>query len=256
MEKIKLNELLDRVYELEGLIHLALNRDDNPEHLGELISRKGRLVAEAASFMATADVESVYEPPVVTVSRKETVVQDREMIPDNEMFTQTEIITNKAEEEPEILAPFGSVDDDTECSDDISAPDEEATLVAAVDVPVEKIESPLEREMVLDGLAGAEEKALDEIVGDMAGESMAIESREAAPKNEMRGRLVFTLNDRFRFKRELFGNSDADFNNTLSYIASFDSYPEAEDYFLSDLQWNPKREEVKDFLEILKKYFK
>ncbi|MDE6445206.1 MAG: hypothetical protein K2K64_12440 [Muribaculaceae bacterium] len=243
MDKIRLNELLDRVYELEGLIHLALNRDDNTEYLMELISRKGKLVGEAASF-APADIA---EGKMVN----EEVIKEEE--PVKEEIRQVE---DTQDEEPEILAPFGAVEDVPEYSEDEPAPDEEATLVATVDVPLEKIESPLERDIILDGLAGAEEKALEEIVGDIAKESIAAAPKTEPNRTEMRGRLVFTLNDKFRFKRELFGNSDAEFNNTLAYVASLDSYPEAEDYFLTDLQWNPKREEVKDFLEILKKYYK
>ena len=78
----------------------------------------------------------------------------------------------------------------------------------------------------------------------------------SAKSVEPRGRLVFTINDRYRFKRDLFCNSDAEFNTTLALVASMDSYEEAEDYFLDELQWNPQRQEVTDFLDILKNYFK
>ena len=42
MNKEELTGLLDCIYELEGLVHLALSRDDSPEALPELIARKGR----------------------------------------------------------------------------------------------------------------------------------------------------------------------------------------------------------------------
>lgn len=71
-----------------------------------------------------------------------------------------------------------------------------------------------------------------------------------------RGRLVFTINDRFRFKRELFNNSDINFNETLARVASMEGYEEAEDYFVDELQWDLERQDVADFLEILKNYFK
>lgn len=204
MNKEKLNELLDSVYELEGLIHLALGRDDNPEHLCELISRKGKAVAEMAAS----------EP-------------------------------SPAVEEAVIAENF----DSSFCMPDAPCPQD-----------------------LIDSEARMESEAIDEIVEEMARESMhnsASESdretisetiKESAPEsvNEeaVRGKLVFTLNDRFRFKRELFGNSDADFNNTLALVASMENYDEAEDYFLNELQWDPAREDVKDFLDILKKYFK
>ncbi len=73
---------------------------------------------------------------------------------------------------------------------------------------------------------------------------------------EPRGRLVFSINDRYRFKRELFKGSDMEFNTTLSLVASMDGYEEAEDYFLNELQWDEKSPDVIDFLEILKNYYK
>lgn len=61
----------------------------------------------------------------------------------------------------------------------------------------------------------------------------------------------FTLNDRFRFRRELFAGNDDDFNETLQLIADMDSYSEAEDYLLNDMMWNREDPAVVDFLEIL-----
>lgn len=61
----------------------------------------------------------------------------------------------------------------------------------------------------------------------------------------------FTLNDRFRFRRELFAGNDDDFNETLQLIADMESYTEAEDYLLCDLMWDRENPAVADFLEIL-----
>lgn len=62
---------------------------------------------------------------------------------------------------------------------------------------------------------------------------------------------AFTLNDRFRFRRELFNSNDADFTDTLNLISEMESYSEAEDYLLHDLMWNPENPSVVDFLEII-----
>lgn len=61
----------------------------------------------------------------------------------------------------------------------------------------------------------------------------------------------FTLNDRFRFRRELFAGNDDDFNETLQLIADMESYTEAEDYLLNDMMWDRENPAVADFLEIL-----
>ncbi len=66
---------------------------------------------------------------------------------------------------------------------------------------------------------------------------------------------AFCLNDRFRFKRELFGNSDAEFSSAMDMIAAMDNYDEAEEYFIGELEWDAENPEVVDFMEIIKGYF-
>lgn len=81
-------------------------------------------------------------------------------------------------------------------------------------------------------------------------------------KPELRGikkpkhdKPAFCLNDRFRFKRELFGNSDAEFSAAMNMIAAMDSYDEADEYFIGELGWNIETPEVADFMEIIRTYF-
>lgn len=71
-----------------------------------------------------------------------------------------------------------------------------------------------------------------------------------------RRRPLFSVNDRFRFRRELFSGSDDDFNAALGLAATMDSYDEAENYFFSELEWNPEDSVVMEFMEILHRYYK
>lgn len=66
---------------------------------------------------------------------------------------------------------------------------------------------------------------------------------------------AFCLNDRFRFRRELFSNSDAEFSAAMNMIAAMDNYEEAEEYFIGQLGWESENPEVADFMEIIKGYF-
>lgn len=68
-------------------------------------------------------------------------------------------------------------------------------------------------------------------------------------------RKAFTLNDKYRFRRELFGGSDSDFNHTLDLLMHMDSYDEACRYLLGDLCWDEGKPEVEDFLTIVKRHF-
>ncbi len=66
---------------------------------------------------------------------------------------------------------------------------------------------------------------------------------------------AFTLNDKYRFRRELFGGSDSDFSQTIGLIVQMNSYEEARDYLLHDLCWDSHNEAVEDFLTIINRHF-
>lgn len=66
---------------------------------------------------------------------------------------------------------------------------------------------------------------------------------------------AFCLNDRFRFRRALFGGSDSEFNAVMDHLATLSSFDDAEDYFYGELGFDPEDEVVMDFMEIIKNYF-
>ncbi|MBR1804092.1 MAG: hypothetical protein IJ775_04220 [Muribaculaceae bacterium] len=68
-------------------------------------------------------------------------------------------------------------------------------------------------------------------------------------------RRAFSVNDRFRFRRELFGNSEAEFVDAINMVESMHSYSEATDYFLDDLGWDENVPEVDEFLNIVRHHF-
>lgn len=74
-------------------------------------------------------------------------------------------------------------------------------------------------------------------------------------KGGRREKPAFCINDRFRFRRELFNNSDTEFSAAMDKVTTMSGYEEAENYFLGDLGWDPESPEVIDFLEIIKLYF-
>lgn len=66
---------------------------------------------------------------------------------------------------------------------------------------------------------------------------------------------VFCLNDRFKFRRVIFGGSDADFNAAMDFLATLETYEEAEDYFYNDLGLDPAGEDVIEFMDVIKTYY-
>lgn len=66
---------------------------------------------------------------------------------------------------------------------------------------------------------------------------------------------AFTINDRFRYNRTLFHDSPEEFDETLNIIAGMTDFDEAEEYFYNDLCWDPDDEDVKGFMETVRRHF-
>lgn len=207
MNNDQLNSLLDSIYELEGLVHLAIAREDIPDSLPTLIARKGEELAARAGSLRPI-LQELQEPSGPT---------ENQVLPRDIDYPAIPV---------EVQNPCRIIEDSTISTDETEAGDVADTEYRSDSGYMPNLE-------------------------DMPADTVKTPEKDS----KTRGRLVFSINDRFRFKRELFGNSDADFNNTLALVASMEDYEEAEDYFAGELQWDKSRAEVADFLEILKKYF-
>lgn len=139
--------------------------------------------------------------------------------------------------------------------------------VAAEEQPAEKpVEQPAETAEEEAVAESAIEEETDDAVADNApvsptiNDTLGTETQLTLDERLARERAAdiskaFTLNDRFRFRRELFNNSDEEFKETLDVVASMTSMDEAEDYFFNDLCWDPAKDEVKEFMAIVAKHF-
>ncbi len=66
---------------------------------------------------------------------------------------------------------------------------------------------------------------------------------------------AFTLNDKFRFVRDVFNGNDADFTETVNVLQEMTSYKEAYQYLVEDLQLDPEEPAVADFIDVVARYF-
>lgn len=64
-----------------------------------------------------------------------------------------------------------------------------------------------------------------------------------------------SLNDKFRFRRELFNFSDEEMEETLDVISNMSSGDEIDEYLFNDLCWDQENEVVRDFMSIVKARF-
>ena len=74
-------------------------------------------------------------------------------------------------------------------------------------------------------------------------------------KNFSDFRKAFSLNDRFRFRRELFGGDEARMNKVINDLNDLNSYEDSVTYLNNELKWNIEDEAVADFIKLLEKRF-
>ncbi len=74
-------------------------------------------------------------------------------------------------------------------------------------------------------------------------------------KNLSDFRKAFSLNDRFRFRRELFGGDEARMNKAINDLNELHSYEDSITYLNNELKWNIEDEAVADFIKLLEKRF-
>lgn len=94
---------------------------------------------------------------------------------------------------------------------------------------------------------------------EAAGESQPADVNEEEPEpvvikspfNQDKTGIRFSINDRIRFSRELFGGNTALFDSTIRFIEDLPDWMDVEDYFYTEQEWDPSRREVAEFTELL-----
>lgn len=224
----QLSEMLDKVYELEGLVLLALSRDGNRDSIERLINVKIGELGSSADTPDTHPVGGGFDfDASYNLEETETKAE-----PDPEPAS---VAMPPVEESP---ATSPAVEPSAPALSPASAVEPAAPApVVEPAAPVAVVEPPV--------IAPAPQTP-----------APVTQTETPAPaRSGVAGRLVFSINDRYRYRRELFAGNDAAFSDALSRVAAMDSYDEAEGYFLEDCQWDPERPEVVDFMAVLRKYF-
>ena len=232
------------VHELKYLMD-SFTKEPTPT-LSELLKRsitrmKGRLdelqqevdavqVISPSAVEETAEEEdevagSEEDSPVIIQSLESVVVKEDE---------EGEAIV--AEEKPVVIAAAAE-----------TAAEEAAEAAAAEEEEEEEEEEGKKEEPVI-----VEEPVVETVV------------KEEEPKSAVLGeslklsaglRHAISLNDSFRFSRELFGGNTDLMNRVIEQISVMSSYKTAVAFLSSKVELNEEKEAVNDFLELLKKYF-
>ncbi|MGN1265356.1 MAG: hypothetical protein ACI4UL_06015 [Muribaculaceae bacterium] len=267
-----LEQLLKQVLELEGLILVAQKRgDETPSMVYQLIGEKaaeiGTFAPASAPVAKPADenaidalpddditVEFVDEDSAESAEEPETAAEPQ---PEPEQPDEVEV---EAEPEEEIVVVEPIVEETPE--EEIAADADETAAEEEITVeedPAEEISEEDDEDVSVEAdeeiADDAEPITADDFENDEEDEE-AMRLDEALQRNMSKDlRHAFSLNDRYRYRRELFGNSDSVMNDTLNLIDSMSTFDEAEDYFYNDLEWEHDSPEVADFMVIIKNHF-
>lgn len=246
---MEIENIKDAVYELEGLLELAELREDKLPALIPLMKNKLDTINSLfAGLTDEAPRPEAMESPQLSDAAEEAVEEEDEDSP--------ALYNTPDDEDEEVFVPLISP----------LAQEEPETPVDVPTIPV--VPNDLAEEKVV------EQETVTETYGDDFSSSYTAEyeipddddeqpaespaPKEATPRHPVdpnAPKPAFCINDRFRFRRELFGNSDAEFNAAMDLVATMDDYEEAEAYFFVDRGWNPEQPEVMDFMAIIHNYF-
>ncbi len=247
-----LETLLKQVLELEGLLLIAEKRgDDVPNLVFDMIKQKAAAIGELAGVAASDNKQGIDALPDDEPDDDITVeFVDDEDAPSAAEPVEAESSAPVAAEPEPVVAPEPSVVSEPE---PVVAP-EPSVVSEPEPTPVDEPESePVEAPTPAPEEVEPEAE-FEEFEPDPDDQPLTLD--EALHRDMTKDlRQAFSLNDRYRYRRELFGNSDSVMNETLNLIEAMHSFDEAEDYFYNDLQWEHDSPEVADFMVIIKNHF-
>ena len=264
-----LEQLLKQVLELEGLILVAQRRgEETPLAVHQLISEKAAQIGAFAAAEKPADepatqnaIDALPDDEPDDDITLEFVDEDADTADEDAAAADTAAADEEPQPEPEVTVV---VDDEPEVVVEVVPEPEPAEEPEAEPQPEPEPEpESIEEEATAQEAADAESEP--EIAADAepvtADDFTTVDDEpvrldEALQRNMVKDlHHAFSLNDRFRYRRELFGNSDQVMEETLNHIESMATFDEAENYFYNDLEWEYDSPEVADFMVIIKNYF-
>lgn len=175
----------------------------------------------------------------------------------------------------QVISP-SAVEETAEEEDEVAGSEEDSPVIiqsleSVVVKEDEEGEAIVAEEKPVVIAAAAETAAAEEEEEGKKEESAIVEEpvvetvvKEEEPKSAVLGeslklsaglRHAISLNDSFRFSRELFGGDTDLMNRVIEQISVMSSYKTAVAFLSSKVELNEEKEAVNDFLELLKKFF-
>lgn len=222
------------VHELKYLMD-SFTKEPTPT-LSELLKRSiTRMQGRLEELQQEVDAVQVISPSAV----EETAEEEDE-------------VAGSEEDSPVIIQSLESVVVKEDEEGEAIVAEEKPVVIAAAAETAEAAAAEEEEEGKKEESAIVEEPVVETVV------------KEEEPKSAVLGeslklsaglRHAISLNDSFRFSRELFGGNTDLMNRVIEQISVMSSYKTAVAFLSSKVELNEEKEAVNDFLELLKKYF-
>lgn len=122
----------------------------------------------------------------------------------------------------------------------------DATYVEVKDQEAESSEITDETEAATEAIEKEEERSNEEYEPQQPTADIP-----AAPRTPVNFARLFTLNDKFRFTREVFGGDERAFNDTLAVLSDMPSFEDAADFLYNDMMLDPADSNVAAFMAVI-----
>lgn len=145
---------------------------------------------------------------------------------------------------------------------DLLGGDYSETLFVKVDDSVEKA-NPLDFDLPKETTLTKEtniQKEKEELLAEMELNTKDIQPKPVSLNEKLANGIIIDLNDRIGFVKNLFANSDEDYNRVLNQLITYDNFEEARN-FIEDMvkpdygDWQGKEDYEQRFIEIIEKKF-
>ncbi len=251
MEK-QLQEILNTLYEAEGLLEMALRRA--PRNLETLAALAREKCFHAADLAAALQVTEAVKGEEKIETESVAAVHEPDVA--EQLFVE-KVAPKLAEKEPEFepeSEPTAVIQSERqEAAEQQEAALAEAPAETEAETEADDARLAAEAEFEQEEDADVEEEGEDTEAEEPVEEDPAPRAIPAKPRRPIA--TFFSINDKFRFRRELFGGSNPEWLDALALLETMNEMSEASDYLFDDLQWDPESLDVKAFMQILERYY-
>lgn len=256
---MEISQVYKKVVELEGLLLLLDTQDIEKAKadfiLTQLFEKVGEIDEELLSIRQQIIINNNYKTGI-SCEPSESGCGEKEMLTQKDLTDEIEEFESSATTEVE-----NSFQTSPSCEIEEASELEEISDSAVFEQKTDADEASEEQVLEVPGMttndvADVKEEQLsynDELPADI--NKADINKSVYVLKANGDIRKLFTINDNYKFRRQLFGNSQQNYIQALDYIQKLKSAQAAEDYIINSLNLDKENEDVKDFLAIVSTFF-